>query len=209
MLSTYRLDCRGGPHSYPGLIKLRVAASPRALTFPSATPRRTELALISPLPLLYFPLSAADHEYVHTLYRDMQQGVVPTELASSSPSRQQGMHSPSRRHSGSSQQEAKAGSLGWTNMFGLRAGKKEPAGRASSSTLAANDAVPVLTEDTLPPPRLEESFTVHLGTQKKSTHNLRLIATDILATAGQEQDESQRLATAISLCVTCPGPFLR
>ena len=50
-----------------------------------------------------------------------------------------------------------------------------------------------------PAVRLEESFTVQLGTQKKSTHNLRLMAANVLALATQEQDDSQRLATALSL----------
>ncbi|XP_036370834.1 protein C12orf4 homolog isoform X1 [Octopus sinensis] len=55
--------------------------------------------------------------------------------------------------------------------------------------------------------RLEESFTIHLGAQMKTTHNLRLVCTDILdlcrhkphTVGGVIIPEPQRLQTAMSL----------
>lgn len=86
-------------------------------------------------------------------------------------------------------------------MFGRRSGTRKDAGGKGGNGVFPEDEDVFMSpeQDVGPPPRLEESFTVHLGTQKKSTHNLRLIAMDSLATAAEEQDESQRLATAISL----------
>ncbi|GAB1597282.1 protein C12orf4 homolog [Argonauta hians] len=55
--------------------------------------------------------------------------------------------------------------------------------------------------------RIEESFTIHLGAQMKTTHNLRLVCTDILdlcrhkphTVGGVIIPEPQRLQTAMSL----------
>uniref|UniRef100_A0A2C9JQK1 Uncharacterized protein n=1 Tax=Biomphalaria glabrata TaxID=6526 RepID=A0A2C9JQK1_BIOGL len=55
--------------------------------------------------------------------------------------------------------------------------------------------------------RLEESFTIHLGAQMKTTHNLRLLCTDILdlcrhkphTVGGMVIPQPQRLQTAMSL----------
>lgn len=45
----------------------------------------------------------------------------------------------------------------------------------ASSTRAGNDD-----PDDLPASRLEESFTIHLGAQLKTTHNLRIMSVDVL-----------------------------
>ncbi|XP_041363470.1 protein C12orf4 homolog [Gigantopelta aegis] len=58
--------------------------------------------------------------------------------------------------------------------------------------------------------RLEESFTIHLGAQMKTTHNLRLVCTDVLdfcrhkphTVGGVMIPEPQRLQTAMSLYST-------
>lgn len=55
--------------------------------------------------------------------------------------------------------------------------------------------------------RLEESFTIHLGAQMKTTHNLRLLCTDVLdlcrhkphTVGGMVIPQPQRLQTAMSL----------
>jgi hypothetical protein len=41
------------------------------------------------------------------------------------------------------------------------------------------DAAPLLPE-LAPRPRLEESFTIHLGSQLKQTHNVRIVAMDMM-----------------------------
>ncbi|XP_035441754.2 protein C12orf4 homolog [Spodoptera frugiperda] len=52
--------------------------------------------------------------------------------------------------------------------------------------------------------RLEESFTIHLGSQLKQTHNIRIVAMDLLDLCAVEQvdnpaESSRRLQTALSL----------
>ncbi|XP_067673825.1 FERRY endosomal RAB5 effector complex subunit 3-like [Haliotis asinina] len=70
-------------------------------------------------------------------------------------------------------------------------------------------ALPAAEEDErqAPSTRLEESFTIHLGAQMKTTHNLRLLCTDVLdlcrhrphTIGGVMIPEPQRLQTAMSL----------
>ncbi|KAJ8715346.1 hypothetical protein PYW07_009828 [Mythimna separata] len=52
--------------------------------------------------------------------------------------------------------------------------------------------------------RLEESFTIHLGSQLKQTHNIRIVAMDLLDLCSVEQvdnptESSRRLQTSLSL----------
>lgn len=52
--------------------------------------------------------------------------------------------------------------------------------------------------------RLEESFTIHLGSQLKQTHNIRIVAMDLLDLCSVEEvdnptDSSRRLQTSLSL----------
>ncbi|KAK6170121.1 hypothetical protein SNE40_018593 [Patella caerulea] len=62
-------------------------------------------------------------------------------------------------------------------------------------------------ERQLQPSRLEESFTIHLGAQMKTTHNIRLLCTDVLdlcrhkthTVGGVVIPQPQRLQTAMSL----------
>lgn len=75
--------------------------------------------------------------------------------------------------------------------------------RAMSSTLPEAEEE----ERTSATTRLEESFTVHLGAQMKTTHNLRLLCTDVLdlcrhkthTVGGLVIPQPQRLQTAMSL----------
>lgn len=52
-------------------------------------------------------------------------------------------------------------------------------------------------------PRLEESFTIHLGSQLKQTHNIRIVAMDLLDLCNVDHDNptesSRRLQTSLSL----------
>eukprot|EP00040_Diaphanoeca_grandis_P021518 m.114731 g.114731 ORF g.114731 m.114731 type:complete len:565 (-) comp28369_c0_seq1:401-2095(-) len=58
------------------------------------------------------------------------------------------------------------------------------------------------------PQRLEESFTIHLGTQKKTSHNLRLMADNVInicrrdMVAEFEETQAERLQTAMALYST-------
>ncbi|XP_074648788.1 FERRY endosomal RAB5 effector complex subunit 3-like [Tubulanus polymorphus] len=62
-------------------------------------------------------------------------------------------------------------------------------------------------DDGVPQPRMEESFTIHLGAQQKTMHNLRLLCVDILdlcrhkpnKVGGMLIPSPQRLQTAMSL----------
>ncbi|XP_060068652.1 protein C12orf4 homolog [Ylistrum balloti] len=75
--------------------------------------------------------------------------------------------------------------------------------RAMSNTLPEAEEE----ERTSATSRLEESFTVHLGAQMKTTHNLRLLCTDVLdlcrhkthTVGGLVIPQPQRLQTAMSL----------
>lgn len=72
---------------------------------------------------------------------------------------------------------------------------------------ALSEAVPVDTDWTPQPQRMEESFTIHLGSQLKLMHNLRLLSADVLdlcrhklnKVGGIVVPQPQRLQTAISL----------
>lgn len=72
---------------------------------------------------------------------------------------------------------------------------------------ALSEAVPVDTDWTPQPQRMEESFTIHLGSQLKLMHNLRLLSADVLdlcrhklnKVGGIVIPQPQRLQTAISL----------
>ncbi|XP_053619712.1 protein C12orf4 homolog isoform X2 [Plodia interpunctella] len=54
-----------------------------------------------------------------------------------------------------------------------------------------------------PPPRLEESFTIHLGSQLKQTHNVRIVAMDLLDLCRLQPDnpaeDMRRLQTSLGL----------
>ncbi|XP_049783530.1 protein C12orf4 homolog isoform X1 [Schistocerca nitens] len=61
-------------------------------------------------------------------------------------------------------------------------------------------------EDKLPMPRLEESFTIHLGSQMKQMHNIRILSADVLdfcrvklQSSGNLDPQPQRLQTALAL----------
>lgn len=74
---------------------------------------------------------------------------------------------------------------------------------------ALSSSLPEAEEDERGPNtiRMEESFTIHLGAQMKTTHNLRLLCTDILdlcrhkthTVGGMVIPQPQRLQTAMSL----------
>lgn len=72
---------------------------------------------------------------------------------------------------------------------------------------ALSEAVPVDSDWTPQPQRMEESFTIHLGSQLKLMHNLRLLSADVLdlcrhklnKVGGIVVPQPQRLQTAISL----------
>ncbi|KAJ9586337.1 hypothetical protein L9F63_020045 [Diploptera punctata] len=62
-------------------------------------------------------------------------------------------------------------------------------------------------EDNVPVHRLEESFTIHLGSQMKQMHNIRILSADVLdfcrvkphASSGGLDPQPQRLQTALAL----------
>jgi hypothetical protein len=62
-------------------------------------------------------------------------------------------------------------------------------------------------EDSMPVHRLEESFTIHLGSQMKQMHNIRILSADVLdfcrvrpqASSGSLDPQPQRLQTALAL----------
>lgn len=72
--------------------------------------------------------------------------------------------------------------------------------RAASKSLAGHD----VQNWTPPPPRPSESFTIHLGSQLKVMHNLRLLSANVLdlcrhVTSGMGVPAPQRLQMAMSL----------
>lgn len=75
----------------------------------------------------------------------------------------------------------------------------------SNSPLATFSADSLLYSPAPPGPRLEESFTIHLGSQLKQTHNIRIAAMDLLelcrgeGAGGAGRDPSRRLQTSLAL----------
>ncbi|CAK1594271.1 unnamed protein product [Parnassius mnemosyne] len=70
----------------------------------------------------------------------------------------------------------------------------------SNSPLATFPVEPTLLA--APKPRLEESFTIHLGSQLKQTHNIRLVAADMLDLCAVNHDDNgaaARLQPALAL----------
>ncbi|CAG4945248.1 unnamed protein product [Parnassius apollo] len=70
----------------------------------------------------------------------------------------------------------------------------------SNSPLATFPMEPTLLA--APKPRLEESFTIHLGSQLKQTHNIRLVAADMLDLCAVNHDDNgaaARLQPALAL----------
>ncbi|XP_072034922.1 LOW QUALITY PROTEIN: FERRY endosomal RAB5 effector complex subunit 3-like [Amphiura filiformis] len=81
-------------------------------------------------------------------------------------------------------------------------------GPISQRIRAMSDSHPVAPqEETVEQPRMEESFTIHLGAQMKTMHNLRLMSVDVLELCrhkpsrlgGILRPQPQRLQTAMSL----------
>lgn len=84
-------------------------------------------------------------------------------------------------------------------------------GRGSAGTPDSGSTSPYRTQimtSPLPTLSLEESFTVHLGTQRKTSHNLRLVAADSLhlmfrdPAAEFEDTQAERLMTSMALYST-------
>ncbi|XP_072172139.1 FERRY endosomal RAB5 effector complex subunit 3-like [Diadema setosum] len=84
-------------------------------------------------------------------------------------------------------------------------------GPVSRRIRALSDSMPVEPEEVIPEqPQMEESFTIHLGAQMKTMHNLRLMSVDVLdlcrhkpnREGGILRPQPQRLQTALSLYST-------
>ncbi|KAL4711586.1 hypothetical protein ACJJTC_003603 [Scirpophaga incertulas] len=78
----------------------------------------------------------------------------------------------------------------------LHTPENSPLATFCPSPLAARSAA-------VPRPALEESFTIHLGSQLKQTHNVRIVAMDMMQLCTVDHnnplDASRRLQTALSL----------
>ncbi|XP_063971713.1 protein C12orf4 homolog [Lytechinus pictus] len=84
-------------------------------------------------------------------------------------------------------------------------------GPVSRRIRALSESMPVEPEEIIPDqPKMEESFTIHLGAQMKTMHNLRLMSIDVLDLCRHKPNreggilipQPQRLQTALSLYST-------
>lgn len=162
-------------------------------------------------------------EYVKGVYKDLQAGSLPSFILAtprkgtppprdSAASLASSFSTPAPAPPPSAPASARASTSsesGWS-VFKRRQDKDKEA------------ATPAREEEAkVPPRRLEESFTVHLGTQKKTMHNLRLLSSSLasfltpaslttapssassssqgMMSSSEMDSQAERLATALSL----------